>query len=89
MEQWGLTLVDDRRVADLILTLDHVPLLPKFTFSIVHQRTGVIVASGQVIIWDGNLGANTMAKRVIEKLTKVRAEAAPKPEAPDEKKKKK
>ncbi len=87
MEQWGLVFVDDQRVADLVLTLDHVPLTWKFTFSLAHQRTGLIVATGNVIIWDGNLGAGKMASRVIEKLTKVRAEAAPKPEPSDEKKK--
>ena len=80
--------MDDPRVADLVLTLDHVPLTWKFTFSIAHQRTGVIVATGNVIIWDGNLGAGKMASRVIEKLTKVRAQAAPKSEPSDEKKKK-
>jgi S1-C subfamily serine protease len=85
MDQWGLTCVDDPRVADLVLTLDHVPLTWKFTFSLAHQRTGVIVATGNVIIWDGNLGANKMASRVIEKLTQVRAQAASKPEAPPQK----
>ena len=88
MEQWGLVFVDDPRVADLVLTLDHVPLTWKFTFSLAHQRTGVIVATGSKIIWDGNLGAGAMAGRVIEKLKVVRAQAAPKTE-PENKKDKK
>jgi S1-C subfamily serine protease len=74
IEQWGLIFVDDPRVADLVLTLDHVDLTWKFTFSLAHQRTGVIVATGNVIIWDGNLGAGKMASRVIEKLNTVRAQ---------------
>ena len=77
IEQWGLVFVDDPRVADLVLTLDHVALTWKFTFSLAHQRTGVIVATGNVIIWDGNLGAGKMASRVVEKLTTVRAQASP------------
>ena len=80
MDQWGLLFVDDQRVADLVLTLDHVALTWKFTFSLAHQRTGVIVATGSVIIWDGNLGAGHMADRVIDKLNAVRAQAAPKTE---------
>jgi hypothetical protein len=85
MDQWGLVFVDDQRVADLVLTLDHVPLTWKFTFSLAHQRTGVIVATGSVIIWDGNLGAGHMADRVIDKLNAVRAQATPKTDPANEK----
>jgi S1-C subfamily serine protease len=72
----GLSFVDDPQVADLVLTIDHVLLTYKFTFSLAHQRTGVVVATGSVIIWDGNLGAPRMADRVIEKLAQVRLQAA-------------
>lgn len=85
MDQWGLVFVDDQRVADLVLTLDHVPLTWKFTFSLAHQRTGVIVATGSVIIWDGNLGAGHMADRVIDKLNAVRAQSTPKTDPANEK----
>lgn len=88
MDLWGFVFVDDPRVADLVLTLDHVALTWKFTFSMAHQRTGVIVATGSVIIWDGNLGAGHMAGRVIDKLNAVRAQAAPKTEPANEKDKK-
>lgn len=74
LDSWGLSFVDDERVADLILTLDHVVLTYKFTFTLSHQRTGVVVATGSRIIWDGNLGAPEMAERVIEKLREVRAQ---------------
>jgi S1-C subfamily serine protease len=84
LDQWGLTFVDDPEVADLILTLDHVVFTWKFTFTLTHQRTGVVVATGSRIIWDGNLGAPYMADRVIEKLTEVRAQT-PTP-VPNEKK---
>jgi hypothetical protein len=84
---WGLSFVDDVRVADLILTIDHVPFTYKYTFIIAHQRTGVIVASGSRIIWDGNLGAPDMAERVVEKLKEVRAQTPTKPEAATEKSK--
>ncbi|MEA2204743.1 MAG: serine protease Do [Blastocatellia bacterium] len=72
----GLSFVDEREVADLVLTIDHVVFTYKFTFSLAHQRTGVVVATGSVIIWDGNLGAPRMADRVIEKLAQVRLQAA-------------
>jgi S1-C subfamily serine protease len=78
VEQWGLSFVDDPRVADLILTIDHVLFTYKFTFSVSHQRTGIIVATGNVIVFDGNLGGPWMADRVIEKLAAVRAQPATK-----------
>ncbi|MGA9994323.1 MAG: hypothetical protein WBP93_02860 [Pyrinomonadaceae bacterium] len=74
IDSWGLSFVDDEKVADLVLTLDHVVFTYKFTFTLSHQRTGIVVATGSRIIWDGNLGAAEMAKRVIEKLTQVRAQ---------------
>lgn len=73
LTDWDLSFVDERGVADLVLTLDQVPFTWKFTFKLVHQRLGVVVASGDVIVWDGNLGAAHMAERVIQKLKKVRA----------------
>jgi S1-C subfamily serine protease len=75
LDQWGLSFVDDVQVADLVLTLDHIVFTYKFTFTLSHQRTGVIVATGNVISWDGNVGSPQMARRVIEKLTQVRAQA--------------
>ena len=69
----ALSFVEDRDVADLILEIDHLVFTYKFTFKIYSQRLGSIIATGDVIIFDGNLGAPDMAKRVIEKLVLVRA----------------
>ena len=65
------------------MTIDHVLFTYKFTFSLAHQRTGLNIASGEAIIFDGNLGAPKLADRVIDKLARVRAAAPP----TDEKKK--
>jgi S1-C subfamily serine protease len=86
LDAWGLSFVDDVRVADLILNLDHVVFTWKYTFTLTHQRTGVVVATGSRIIWDGNLGAPYMAERVVEKLTQVRAQT-PTATRPDAKEK--
>ncbi|MGI8468138.1 MAG: hypothetical protein ACR2N3_06775 [Pyrinomonadaceae bacterium] len=73
IDDWGLSFVEDRDVADLILEIDHLVFTYKFTFKIYSQRLGSIIATGDVIIFDGNLGSPDMAKRVIEKLALVRA----------------
>lgn len=74
ISDWGLTFVEDRAVADLIIELDHLLFTYKFTFKIYSQRLGAIIATGDAIIFDGNLGAPKMAKRVVEKLSLLRPE---------------
>jgi hypothetical protein len=70
---WNLSFVDEREVADLILEVEHVPLTWEFPFSIRHQRTGVVIATGKIYAWGGGDGAQLMAARVLERLTKLRA----------------
>lgn len=77
--EWGYTFVDERELADLILELDHVLFTWKYTFKLYSQRLGTVVATGSNIIWDGNLGADDMAKRVVEKLKVARG---PEPKSP-------
>lgn len=83
--EWGFTFTDDRQLADLILEIDHVVFTWKYTFKIYSQRLGTVVAAGDRIIWDGNLGADAMANRVIEKLKAARG-PVPKPEPKKENK---
>jgi S1-C subfamily serine protease len=80
---WNISFVDEYEVADLILEVEHVPLTWEFPFSIKHQRTGVVIAAGKVYAWGGGDGAQLMASRVVERLTKLRA--AIKPESKPEK----
>jgi S1-C subfamily serine protease len=70
---WNLSFVDERDVADLILEVEHVPLTWEFPFSIRHQRTGVVIATGKIYAWGGGDGAQLMAARVVERLTNLRA----------------
>jgi hypothetical protein len=70
---WNLSFVDDYGVADLVLTIEHVPLTWEFSFSVRHQRTGVIIAMGKTYAWGGGDGALIMAGRVVDRFTKLRA----------------
>lgn len=74
--EWNLSFVDDYGVADLVLTIEHVPLTWEFSFSVRHQRTGIIITTGKTYAWGGGDGAYTMAGRVVERFTKLRAAAA-------------
>ena len=70
---WGISFVDEREVADLILEIEHIPLTWEFPFSMRHQRTGIVVATGKVYAWGGGDGALLMAGRIVDRLTKLRA----------------
>ncbi|MFL6374425.1 MAG: hypothetical protein ACJ73D_07160, partial [Pyrinomonadaceae bacterium] len=85
---FGLSFVNERDLGDLILEIDHIVFTWKYTFKLYSQRLGVVVATGDRIIWDGNLGADAMAERVVEKLKIARGpQPAAKPEAKPEEKK--
>lgn len=85
ISEWDLSFVDDRDVADLILEIDHIVFTYKFTFKIYSQRLGTIVAAGNAIIFDGNLGAPHMADRVIKTLAKARGDDKKAPAANEKK----
>lgn len=70
---WKLSFVDEMEVADLVLTIEHVPLTWEFPFTIRHLRTGLVITTGKIYAWGGGDGANLMASRVIDRLTKLRA----------------
>jgi hypothetical protein len=70
---WNLSFVDEREVADLILEVEHIPLTWEFPFTVKHQRTGVVIAVGKVYAWGGGDGAQLMASRIVERLTRLRA----------------
>ncbi len=80
VKDWGWTFVSDRKLADLIIDIDHEIFTYKFTFQMKSQRHGIIIAAGGVIILDGNLGSDKMANDVIKRVNTVRnaAEITPK-----------
>jgi S1-C subfamily serine protease len=71
VKNWGWTFVSDRKLADLIIDIDHEIFTYKFTFQLKSQRHGIIITTGGVIIFDGNLGSDKMANDVIKRVNAV------------------
>jgi S1-C subfamily serine protease len=71
VKTWGWTFVSDRKLADLIIDIDHEIFTYKFTFKMSSQRQGIIITTGGVIILDGNLGSDKMANDVIKRVNAV------------------
>ena len=65
---FDLNIVRDSRAADLVIQIDHPLHLFDFTYIVTDRRTGVVLASGKVIAWDGIRAAPPLAKKVVSGL---------------------
>jgi hypothetical protein len=73
-----LTIVQDRRVADLLIEIDRPLFTYIHTFVIVDKRTSIVVASGKVTAFDGTIASGGIAKDIIKIVSAVRLPPAPK-----------
>jgi hypothetical protein len=62
----GLTVVQDQRVADLLVEIDRPLFTYNHTFVIVDKRTSIILGSGKVTAFDGTTASGGIAKDVIK-----------------------
>jgi hypothetical protein len=65
-EELGLTIVTDRRVADVFITFDHPIFTYRHTFVITDRRTTAILGSGQMIAFDGSIASGGLAKQIVK-----------------------
>jgi hypothetical protein len=76
-EKLGLTIVQDPRVADLLIEIDRPLFTYVHTFVIVDKRTSIVLGSGKVTAFDGTIASTGLAKDI----TKIFAsERLPKPQ---------
>ncbi len=62
----GLTIVQDQRVADLLIEIDRPLFTYVHTFVIVDKRTSIVLGSGKVTAWDGTTASGPLAKDIIK-----------------------
>ena len=73
-EAMGLAIVKDAAKADLMIDLDRPVFTYTFTYSVSSADTRVVVLSGKVIAFDGNLAAPKIAKELIKGFRAAREE---------------
>lgn len=71
LRDWGLMLVADVNMADLVLTVEKTGL--NFIFTLADRRTSVIVATGKCVAVNGRLAAEYLGKEIIKKIRDARA----------------
>lgn len=71
LRDWGLMLVADVNMADLVLTVEKTAL--NYIFTLTDRRTSVIVATGKCVAVNGRLAAEYLGKEIIKKIRDARA----------------
>lgn len=73
MVEWGMVFVEQGDKADAVLTIDR-PLALGFdyTFSLVDQKTGVVLCSGKTIAIDGIRASSAIADQIVKCMKSVR-----------------
>lgn len=69
LDEWNVKLVDNERLADIVVEIDHLTLTFFYTFTIRDTRAGVILGAGRVTAWDCNLAAPGLAKQIVKYLS--------------------
>jgi hypothetical protein len=70
-------IVDGAGTADLVIELGRKGWTWDFTYRLTDPRTGVVLASGKVIAWDGVRAAPGIAKQIMTRLRALRGTTAP------------
>lgn len=72
----GLTIVKDRRVADLVIEIDRPLFTYVHTYTVFDQKTTIVLLTGKVTAFDGTIASGPMAKQIVKALLKQKADAA-------------
>ena len=77
-EKWEMAIVDGplkQIVADIIIDIDRPLFTYTFTYQITNRSNGIVLATGKVTAFDGNIAAPMLAKRIIEEMKVARGES--------------
>ena len=77
LAEWGITLVEDARGADLLLRLDQVRL--NYLFTILDPSTSAVIVSGKVVAINDPVAADLLGREIIKRMREVRRTADVRP----------
>ena len=80
-KQWpklGLTLVEDPRVADLLIEVDRPLFTYVHTFVLSDKKTSIVLGSGKQTAFDGTLASGGLAKDIVTIFAQARLPQPPK-----------
>jgi hypothetical protein len=65
-EKLGLTIVNDQRVADLLIEIDRPLFTYVHTFVIIDKKTSIVLGAGKVTAFDGTIASGGLAKDIVK-----------------------
>jgi hypothetical protein len=68
----GLTIVQDQRVADLLIEIDRPLFTYVHTFVVIDKRTSIVLGSGKVTAFDGTIASGGIAKDIVKMFSAAR-----------------
>jgi len=74
----GLTIVQDPRVADLLIEIDRPLFTYIHTFVIVDKKTSIVLGSGKVTAFDGTIASGGLAKEIVKIFAAAKTSPTPK-----------
>lgn len=80
-EAWDLAIIDGwnkRNVADIVIEVDRPLFTFTFTYKITDRANGIILSSGNVTAFDGNIAAPMLSSRIMKDIRKARGETGKK-----------
>jgi hypothetical protein len=72
-----LTIVQDQRVADLLIEIDRPLFTYIHTFVIVDKRTSIVLGSGKVTAFDGTIASGGIASDIVKIFSAIRIAPSP------------
>ena len=78
VDAWQIAMIDDwnkRSAADTEIEIDRPLFTFTFTYKITNQRTGIVLATGKITAWDGDVAAPMLAERIVAEIRKARGES--------------
>lgn len=77
-ERWELAIVDGwdkHNVADIMVEIDRPWFTYTFTYKLTSRRNNIVLATGKITAFDGELAAPKLASRIMEEIRIARGEA--------------
>jgi len=71
LRDWDISLVENERAADLVISVDKSML--NYIFTVTDPRSSVIITSGKCVAVNGQVAAEYLGREIIKKLRDVRA----------------
>ena len=76
-EAWEMAIVDGwqkGKLADITIDIDRPVFTFTFTYTITDRANNILLTSGKITAFDGNVAAPMLTKRIIEDIRKARGE---------------